>query len=54
MTTAVETLPPQHQDQQPGMEKEMTPQPQSSMAEYVGSRKLENLRGLGTHPVPVP
>ncbi|QNM98106.1 SDR family oxidoreductase [Chitinimonas koreensis] len=33
--------PPQHQDVQPGSEAEMTPPPQSAMAGYRGSGKLE-------------
>ena len=32
--------PPQHQDRQPGTEANMTPRPQSEMANYVGSGKL--------------
>ena len=48
MTATVETLPPQHQDEQPGKETEMTPRPQSSMADYVGSSKLEGQVALIT------
>src|SRR5689334_6582753 len=36
------TLPPQHQDQQPGIESEMTPKPRSENTEYVGSGKLKS------------
>lgn len=32
--------PPQHQDHQPGIEKEMTPRPASSASRYTGSGKL--------------
>ena len=35
-----QTLPPQHQDQQPGIESEMTPKPQSVDPEHRGSGKL--------------
>jgi NAD(P)-dependent dehydrogenase (short-subunit alcohol dehydrogenase family) len=35
------TLPPQQQDQQPGRESEMTPQPKAVSREYRGSGKLE-------------
>ena len=34
-------IPKQHQTQQPGLETEMTPQPDSTMEEYRGSGKLE-------------
>jgi NAD(P)-dependent dehydrogenase (short-subunit alcohol dehydrogenase family) len=36
-----ETLPPQHQDQQPGIESEMTPKPESVDPEHRGSGKLQ-------------
>ncbi|HTJ97280.1 MAG TPA: SDR family oxidoreductase [Rhodocyclaceae bacterium] len=40
--------PKQHQDQQPGQQEEMTPQPQSSMANYIGSGKLKDQVALIT------
>lgn len=43
-----ETLPPQHQDQQPGIESEMTPRPQSEDARYQGSGKLKGKVALIT------
>jgi NAD(P)-dependent dehydrogenase (short-subunit alcohol dehydrogenase family) len=36
-----QTLPPQHQDQQPGIEAEMTPRPGAEDRDYRGSGKLE-------------
>ena len=36
-----QTLPPQHQDQQPGIEAQMTPRPQAEAQNYRGSGKLE-------------
>lgn len=36
-----ESRPPQAQDRQPGIEAEMEPRPQSSMAKYRGSSKLD-------------
>jgi NAD(P)-dependent dehydrogenase (short-subunit alcohol dehydrogenase family) len=33
--------PPQHQDRQPGLQTEMTPEPESSRPEYRGSAKLD-------------
>lgn len=41
-------FPPQHQDQQPGLESEMTPAPQSQDKNYLGSRKLHNKVALIT------
>src|SRR4051812_43980675 len=35
-----QTLPPQHQTTQPGVESSMRPRPHSSATEYVGSGKL--------------
>lgn len=35
-----QTLPPQHQDRQPGIESEMTPRPRSEDYRYKGSGKL--------------
>ena len=37
-----QTLPPQHQDQQPGIEAEMKPRPVAEDRNYRGSGKLEN------------
>lgn len=37
----IEKIPPQHQDDQPGHEGPMTPQPQDGMEGYRGSGKLE-------------
>ena len=42
------TLPPQHQDHQPGIEAEMHPQPQSLAREYVGSGRLKDKVALVT------
>lgn len=36
-----ETLPPQSQDRQPGIESEMTPRPQAEDRSQRGSDKLE-------------
>jgi len=41
-------FPPQEQDQQPGLETEMTPQPRSDDWTYRGSRKLEGKVALIT------
>ena len=35
-----QTLPPQHQDQQPGIESEMTPRPKFEDRKYKGSNKM--------------
>ncbi|WP_277988742.1 SDR family oxidoreductase [Chroococcus sp. FPU101] len=40
--------PPQHQEQQPGLESEMTPSPKSDDAQYQGSGKLQNKVALIT------
>lgn len=40
--------PPQHQDQQPGIEAEMTPQPQAERPEHKGSGKLRGKVALIT------
>ncbi|OUJ75878.1 SDR family oxidoreductase [Hymenobacter crusticola] len=42
------SLPPQAQDQQPGIEKEMTPQPEFIRANYKGSEKLQDKVALIT------
>ena len=43
-----QTLPPQHQDQQPGIESEMTPRPDADDPEYRGSGKLRGRVALIT------
>lgn len=43
-----EQRPPQHQDQQPGMEHKMTPRPKADDASYIGSGKLEGKVALIT------
>ncbi|MEO8285817.1 MAG: SDR family oxidoreductase [Chloroflexota bacterium] len=43
-----QTLPPQQQDRQPGLESEMTPNPQSERPEYKGSDKLKDKIALIT------
>jgi NAD(P)-dependent dehydrogenase (short-subunit alcohol dehydrogenase family) len=40
--------PPQHQEQRPGVQSEMTPQPQTQSAEYRGSDKLKGKVALIT------
>lgn len=40
--------PPQHQDQQPGLEHEMKPRPRAEDPTYLGSRKLEGKVALIT------
>lgn len=40
--------PPQHQEQQPGRESEMTPQPKADDSQYRGSGKLQNKVALIT------
>lgn len=42
------TLPPQHQDQQPGLETEMEPRPASFAEHYVGSGRLQGQVALVT------
>ncbi|WP_404350657.1 glucose 1-dehydrogenase [Sutcliffiella horikoshii] len=37
-----QTLPPQHQNKQPGIESEMTPKPKSEDVTYKGSEKLKD------------
>jgi NAD(P)-dependent dehydrogenase (short-subunit alcohol dehydrogenase family) len=41
-------IPPQHQDQQPGIEAEMTPKPKAEDKEYRGSGKLDGKVALIT------
>ncbi|MCB2406741.1 SDR family oxidoreductase [Hymenobacter lucidus] len=48
METKPTTLPPQQQDQQPGLETEMTPQPEYIRPGYRGSGKLEGKVALIT------
>jgi len=48
MPTQEQTLPAQHQEQQPGIESQMTPQPESQAAEYRGSDKLRGKVALIT------
>ncbi|HEY9873588.1 MAG TPA: SDR family oxidoreductase [Candidatus Obscuribacterales bacterium] len=43
-----ELQPPQHQDQRPGIESEMTPRPKSDDAQYRGSGKLQDKVALIT------
>jgi NAD(P)-dependent dehydrogenase (short-subunit alcohol dehydrogenase family) len=43
-----QTLPPQSQDQQPGIESEMRPQPQAEKPDYQGSGKLKGKVALIT------
>jgi NAD(P)-dependent dehydrogenase (short-subunit alcohol dehydrogenase family) len=43
-----QTLPPQHQDRQPGIEAEMEPRPSAEDREYRGSGKLEGKVALIT------
>ncbi len=43
-----EQFPPQHQEQQPGIESEMTPRPESDDPEHRGSGKLAGKRALIT------
>ena len=40
--------PPQHQDQQPGIESEMTPKPKADDPQYRGSGKLQGKVALIT------
>jgi NAD(P)-dependent dehydrogenase (short-subunit alcohol dehydrogenase family) len=41
MPSEQQQQPPQHQDQQPGLESEMTPKPQAEDPQYKGSGKLQ-------------
>ncbi len=43
-----QTLPPQHQERQPGIESEMTPKPRAVDKDYKGSGKLEGKVALIT------
>jgi NAD(P)-dependent dehydrogenase (short-subunit alcohol dehydrogenase family) len=43
-----QTMPPQHQDQQPGIEAQMTPRPKAEDRQYRGSGKLEDKAALIT------
>jgi NAD(P)-dependent dehydrogenase (short-subunit alcohol dehydrogenase family) len=42
------TMPPQHQDRQPGVESEMTPKPKSLDRKYKGSAKLQGKAAIIT------
>jgi NAD(P)-dependent dehydrogenase (short-subunit alcohol dehydrogenase family) len=48
MSTKPNSSPPQHQDQQPGLEAEMTPQPEYIRPGYQGSGKLDGKVALIT------
>ena len=48
MATQQQTNPAQHQEQRPGIESEMTPQPQSCMEGYRGTDKLRDKVALIT------
>ena len=48
METKPTSLPPQQQDQQPGLEAEMTPQPEYIRSNYRGSGKLQDKVALIT------
>ncbi|MGE5656110.1 MAG: SDR family oxidoreductase [Actinomycetota bacterium] len=48
MPAQQQTLPAQHQEQQPGIQSQMTPQPQSEDSEYRGSDKLRDKVALIT------
>ena len=47
-STEKQTLPPQEQDQRPGLESEMRPRPQAELPEHKGSGKLERKVALIT------
>lgn len=47
-TTTKQTLPPQHQDRQPGLESEMKPIPESDNSGYKGSGKLNGKTAIIT------
>jgi NAD(P)-dependent dehydrogenase (short-subunit alcohol dehydrogenase family) len=48
MAQQASSIPPQHQDRQPGLEQPMRPRPASSAANYVGSGKLRDKVALIT------
>jgi NAD(P)-dependent dehydrogenase (short-subunit alcohol dehydrogenase family) len=48
MTSKPDSVPAQHQSQQPGIEKEMTPKPETIRQNYRGSGKLEGKAALIT------
>lgn len=48
MSSKPDSLPPQHQDQQPGLEAEMTPAPEYIRPSYRGSGKLDGKVALIT------
>ena len=43
-----QTMPPQHQDRQPGIEAQMTPRPRAEDQQYRGSGKLQGKAALIT------
>jgi NAD(P)-dependent dehydrogenase (short-subunit alcohol dehydrogenase family) len=45
---STQTMPPQHQQEQPGSQRQMHPQPRSERPEYRGSGKLDGVRALIT------
>ncbi|MBD2460913.1 SDR family oxidoreductase [Oscillatoria sp. FACHB-1407] len=47
-TQSQQLQPPQHQDQRPGLQSEMTPQPRAQSSEYHGSGKLSGKVALIT------
>lgn len=48
MASKAQTLPPQHQERQPGRQSEMVPEPEGEMQGYRGSGKLEGKVALIT------
>ncbi|WP_046215576.1 SDR family oxidoreductase [Paenibacillus wulumuqiensis] len=48
MSNRPESLPPQHQEKQPGIESEMTPRPQFEAPEYKAAGKLEGKAAIIT------
>lgn len=48
MTAGQTQIPPQHQNQQPGIESQMTPRPKSDDGQYKGSGKLQGKVALIT------
>ncbi|ANF96282.1 SDR family oxidoreductase [Paenibacillus bovis] len=48
MSNRPESLPPQHQEKQPGIESEMTPRPQFDAPEYKAAGKLEGKAAIIT------
>lgn len=48
MSDKEQTLPPQHQERQPGLESEMRPRPRAEDSQYRGSGKLEGKAAIIT------